>query len=131
MVVGFCFILMFSFVPETFWDRTPRPHSKSKRAGLSNLSKVFSNGNKEESGDLPVGGDASSDMRKLAIGNSAAGSGRVTIAERRQQRQAQHVGFADQAQNQSETKDDEASYPRPASSVSGKGTRICCQSDDT
>ena len=26
MVVGFGFCLLFLFVPETFWDRTPRPH---------------------------------------------------------------------------------------------------------
>ncbi|KAI9841303.1 MAG: hypothetical protein M1837_000789 [Sclerophora amabilis] len=25
IVVGFCFVLLFFFVPETFWDRTPRP----------------------------------------------------------------------------------------------------------
>lgn len=26
MLVGFCSILLFLFLPETFWDRTPRPH---------------------------------------------------------------------------------------------------------
>lgn len=29
MVGGFCFTLLFLFVPETFWDRTPRPKSRS------------------------------------------------------------------------------------------------------
>lgn len=28
MVVGFCFCLLFLFVPETFWDRTPRPRKQ-------------------------------------------------------------------------------------------------------
>src|SRR5690348_3344299 len=28
MVVGFGFALLFLFVPETFWDRTPRPKSR-------------------------------------------------------------------------------------------------------
>ncbi|KAF7548076.1 hypothetical protein G7Z17_g7285 [Cylindrodendrum hubeiense] len=28
MVVGFCFVLLFLFVPETFWDRTPHPKTK-------------------------------------------------------------------------------------------------------
>lgn len=37
MIVGFCLFLMFLFVPETFWDRTPRPRSKSRFASLSNL----------------------------------------------------------------------------------------------
>lgn len=37
MIVGFCLFLMFFFVPETFWDRTPRPRLKSRFASLSNL----------------------------------------------------------------------------------------------
>ncbi|KAF2773952.1 MFS general substrate transporter [Teratosphaeria nubilosa] len=28
IVVGFCWFLLFFFVPETFWDRTPRPHHR-------------------------------------------------------------------------------------------------------
>ncbi|KAK4189164.1 major facilitator superfamily domain-containing protein [Podospora australis] len=34
MVVGVCGILLFLFVPETFWDRAPRPRKKSKRPAL-------------------------------------------------------------------------------------------------
>ncbi|KAI8938504.1 hypothetical protein NX059_004393 [Plenodomus lindquistii] len=30
IIVGFCFFLIFFFVPETFWDRTPHPHKKHK-----------------------------------------------------------------------------------------------------
>lgn len=104
IVVGFCFVLMFLFVPETFWDRTPRP--RTRRTGITGLSRVFhpTSSSHEEKGALSTGGDGASDMRRLAIGNSAlgAGSGRATIAERRQQRNAQHVGFADQAQEESE-----------------------------
>ncbi|KAF2659254.1 MFS general substrate transporter [Lophiostoma macrostomum CBS 122681] len=36
IVVGFCFFLIFFFVPETFWDRTPtrgRPRARSKSPG--------------------------------------------------------------------------------------------------
>ena len=106
MVVGFCFVLMFLFVPETFWDRTPRPHSKSRRTGLANLSKILhhTSSTQDEKEELSAGGDGQSDMRRLAIGNSASasGSGRPTIAERRQQRNVQHVGFIDQAQKESE-----------------------------
>lgn len=101
MVVGFCFVLMFFFVPETFWDRTPRPHSKSRRTTLANLSKIFSHEShhevQEETPAVYTGGDGSIDMRKLAIGNSASATGTrcATIAERRQQKLKQHVGFAD------------------------------------
>ena len=118
MVVGFCFALMFLFVPETFWDRTPRPHLKSKRPGLSSLSRIFSHNQNEEKSPLPTGGDGSVDMRRFAIGNSAAGSGRATIAERRQQRNAQHVGFADQAQDAGEMIDEKVPDPGPGSHVS-------------
>ncbi len=31
IVGGFCTVLLFLFVPETFWDRTPRPHHIRKR----------------------------------------------------------------------------------------------------
>ena len=106
MVVGLCFVLVFLFVPETFWDRTPRPHSRSRRTGLANLSKVFhhSNNAQDERRGVFAGGDGASDMRRLALGNSAsaAGSGHVTIAERRRQRSTQQVTFADQAQKESE-----------------------------
>jgi hypothetical protein len=102
MVVGFCFGLMFFFVPETFWDRTPRPNSKSRRTTLASLSRIFSHDSHHEAQEgkpaVYTGGDGSVDMRKLAIGNSASaiGAKRATIAERRQQRNAKNVGFADQ-----------------------------------
>ena len=100
MVVGLCLVLMFLFVPETFWDRTPQPHKKSRRTALANLSKIFQQKPHDEKSGLSTGGDGPIDMRKLAIGNSrsAAGSGHTTIAERRRQKNAQHVGFVDQDQ---------------------------------
>jgi multidrug resistance protein len=30
IVVGLCFFLIFFFVPETFWDRTPKPRGRSR-----------------------------------------------------------------------------------------------------
>lgn len=35
MVGGFCWILLFLFVPETFWDRTPRPKSRNTSKSVS------------------------------------------------------------------------------------------------
>lgn len=40
MIVVLCFFLMFFFVPETFWDRTPQPFSKGRFASLSGLFHV-------------------------------------------------------------------------------------------
>lgn len=98
MVVGFCLILMFFFVPETFWDRTPRPHSKHRNQALANLSRLFSNPTHMERPAAPINGDGSADMRKFAIGNAASSADpqRATIAERRQQKIHHRVGFADQ-----------------------------------
>lgn len=96
MVVGFCFVLMFFFVPETFWDRTPRPHPKSRKATLASISNIFHHNTNERKSGLHLGGDAAEDMRKLAIGNSATAAehGSATIAERRHHKNAHHVGFA-------------------------------------
>lgn len=99
IVVGFCFFTMFFFVPETFWDRTPRPH-KPRKSAFPSLTNFFhhldhSHGEKSTTSN---GVDGSSDMRKLAIGNAAsmAGSGPVTIAERRLQKNKHRVGFTDE-----------------------------------
>jgi hypothetical protein len=38
MVCGFCGCLLFFFVPETFWDRTPRPKKQHRSRSASRLS---------------------------------------------------------------------------------------------
>jgi hypothetical protein len=38
MVGGFCWCLLFLFVPETFWDRTPVPKSRAASRSASKLS---------------------------------------------------------------------------------------------
>jgi hypothetical protein len=40
MIAGFCLVLLFFFVPETFWDRTPRP--KTPRPSNSRKGSAFS-----------------------------------------------------------------------------------------
>ncbi|KAJ5970602.1 Major facilitator superfamily domain general substrate transporter [Penicillium vulpinum] len=47
MIVGMCFVLLFLFVPETFWDRTPRPRvhkHKSPRGPGHSVSDLISQG---------------------------------------------------------------------------------------
>ncbi|KAJ8058678.1 hypothetical protein OCU04_012852 [Sclerotinia nivalis] len=44
MIAGLCWILLFFFVPETFWDRTPRPkrsRSRSRSRKNSNMSQII------------------------------------------------------------------------------------------
>lgn len=43
IIVGSCFFLLFFFVPETFWDRTPRPRDRSRSRKTSKLN-LFSHG---------------------------------------------------------------------------------------
>jgi len=40
IIVGFCFVLLFLFVPETFWDRTPRPRHMLKRSNSRSGSVI-------------------------------------------------------------------------------------------
>ena len=107
MVVGFCFVLIFFFVPETFWDRTPRPkiYTRSRKSTFASLVGIFDSlHHKDGEKDVPTLDepqvyDGSSDIHRLAMSNSfAAGRhdpARGTIAQRRQQKQAHRVGFAD------------------------------------
>ena len=97
MVVGFCFFMVFFFVPETFWDRTPRPQKKTRKSAFPSISQIFHPHHHGEKSSASVGADGSADMRKLAIGNaaSATGKGPETIAERRQKKNQHHVGFSD------------------------------------
>lgn len=96
MIVGLCFVLLFFFVPETFWDRTPRPKSRRPTvASNRTLSSVVVNALHPKAGP-GVPGDGADDMRKFALGNSAAARAAQpgTLAARRQQKNGLHVGFA-------------------------------------
>ena len=96
MVVGFCFGLVFFFVPETFWDRTPRPSMKKGKTTFTSISTIFNHPHNGKKSNISLGGAGPSDIRKFAIGNSAAAeSGPRTIAERRHEKNSQHVGFID------------------------------------
>jgi hypothetical protein len=100
MVVAFCFFLIFLFVPETFWDRTPRPklHTKSRRSTWTSLGGLFTPSHlKKDINPLEGNHDGPSDMRKIAIENATAAYDPAagTIAQRRQQKANHHVGFTD------------------------------------
>lgn len=128
MVVGLCFLLTFFFVPETFWDRTPRPHTKTRRTGLVNISKIFHHDHDGEKGESQVGGEGPLDTRQLAIGHSASANGNATIAQRRQQKHAQHVGFADQAHDSNDMKEEAGTNLDEEPYVSGMNISGACNS---
>ena len=117
MIVGFCFVLMFLFVPETFWDRTPRPHLKGRKVGVRSLSRIFPYNQNEDRGRLSASGDGNTGVRNLTIGNSDSDGGHSTIAERRLQRHAQRVGFANESGDYDEPKDRVVVGSEPTSQV--------------
>lgn len=43
MVGGFCWCLLLLFVPETFWDRTPRPKNHQPRSRSASRMSFFRN----------------------------------------------------------------------------------------
>jgi MFS family permease len=52
IVVGFCSLLLFLFVPETFWDRAPVPHKrKTQTRSMSNLNIFRSRAPAEKQAD--------------------------------------------------------------------------------
>ncbi|KAK4232306.1 major facilitator superfamily domain-containing protein [Podospora fimiseda] len=60
MIVGFCGILLFLFVPETFWDRAPRPRKRKSKSRPASLFRGLSRpGSRSASRPASRGGDAS------------------------------------------------------------------------
>lgn len=92
IVVGFGLCLLFFFVPETFWDRPPRPHRHMHRRP----SHLFR---------LPSWNLSPGATRKNAVGEEGKmeGGGEKAIAER--QVEKRHAHF--QAQDEGETEQDE------------------------
>ncbi|KAK3996949.1 major facilitator superfamily domain-containing protein [Cladorrhinum sp. PSN332] len=60
IIVGFCGIMLFLFVPETFWDRAPRPRKRKSKSRPASLFRGFSRpGSRPASRPASRGGDAS------------------------------------------------------------------------
>ncbi|KAI9708819.1 MAG: hypothetical protein M1820_003774 [Bogoriella megaspora] len=112
IVVGFGIVLLFFFVPETFWDRTPRPHKRHhKAAGASrhSLTSMFKYGHRKDGS--PTATDRKLQKEGLDLEDPAKDS---EIARRRQEKKAR-VGFADE----------------PSNATTEKGEKIDVASSDT
>lgn len=90
MIVVLCFFLMFFFVPETFWDRTPRPSSKGRFVSLSGL---FQGSKSHVASAARVG---PSDLRTPAINTTMSVEGLETasIPEKSQPKKPLTIEFA-------------------------------------
>ena len=91
MIVVLCFFLMFFFVPETFWDRTPRSHSKSRFASLPGLFHV----SKSHVASAVSVGPSSSRTPASKTTMPAEGLETAATPEKTQPKKPQNVEFAD------------------------------------
>ena len=107
ITVGFSLALIFFFVPETFWDRTPHPKKhhhdhhliSGVRSAISHL--LTPNSHKHHIDAIETHATENPEAVQAVTGPSKAGfasdgPGQGTIAQRRLKRAAtQHVGFAE------------------------------------
>jgi multidrug resistance protein len=100
IIVGFCFFLIFFFVPETFWDRAPRPAKRHNRARSQSPGKHHSHfhlpnlHHKKTAGD--VQGQQPSSMAATPQVHSPMASPLASPTEHPVKRQKNiHVGFAE------------------------------------
>ena len=107
LVAGFAVVLLFFFVPETFWDRTPhpRPHVQTKGM-LTAIGQLFtpSHDPKHRLSRHSHEAEGPSDSQKFTAVNTLdpQDTRKGTIAQRRQQRPLQHVEFAESPSDKSE-----------------------------
>lgn len=100
IIVGGLGILLFFFVPETFWDRTPRPRKKRPRVHRT-VSDLVSHGFRGRPSRLELQDDA-----------AELGTDQNVASARRKPKHA-HVGFAvDQTENEKQPEDGNANKSR-------------------
>lgn len=90
MIVVLCFFLMLFFVPETFWDRAPRPYSKGRFASLSGLFHV----SKSHVASAATAGPSGSKTTTKQFTTPAEGPGTASIPENIQPKKIVNAAFA-------------------------------------
>jgi hypothetical protein len=101
MVVGFCGTLLFFFVPESYWDRTPVPKSRKQskngsRFSLFSYHRESHTDTKDSAVGTSEGNNDYADLEKIATSGTANGAfpKRPALAHRQTPKSALHVGFA-------------------------------------
>lgn len=96
IVVGFSFFLIFFFVPETFWDRTPRPRGRSHVRSRSHSPK----GHKHF--HLPTGHHKKSTDALAGPANASAVATpmETPLEHPKKVHKTAHVGFADDVERE-------------------------------
>jgi hypothetical protein len=98
IVVGFCGVLLFFFVPESYWDRAPVPKSRKQSKNSPRFS-LFSSHSHTQQKDLPVAQADSNDehtknLEKTAPLGSANGTHPKRPTPAHRINSMRHVGFA-------------------------------------
>lgn len=98
IVVGFCGVLLFFFVPESYWDRAPVPKSRKQSKNSPRFS-LFSSHSHTQQKDLPVAQADSNDEHTKNLEKTAPlGSANGTLPKRptpaHRINSMRHVGFA-------------------------------------
>jgi hypothetical protein len=101
MVGGFCWVLLFLFVPETFWDRTPRPKSRHHTNNHSKLLVFRERLMSHVSHHVPkmspahqVDGSGEAPVERMPTADSAAESTLRRPSQVHRAARSLHVGFA-------------------------------------
>lgn len=95
MIVVFCFVLVFFFVPETFWDRTPRPSPKRRKGSFAPTSNMFHHVASRGEPAMGITEDDLSREKRSVPGDAtvAAEVDRPAILGRKDSKRPHHVGF--------------------------------------
>ena len=103
IVVGFCFLLMFFFVPETFWNRTPHAHhiSHQDQAGRPKLFRHLSKKPDQLESPSEKAGEHGESGKSDESGESAMNQ-MESVNTRDRQNPAHHVCFAPQSSDEAD-----------------------------
>jgi len=119
MVVGFCGVLLFLFVPESYWDRTPVPKSRKQSKNGSKFSLFsFHRESHTEGHDVHADQDASNLDKENLEKKVTLGSMRGALPKRptpaHRSTSSRHVGFAPE-ENKHISEDGAADHGSPVS----------------
>ncbi|KAE9370627.1 MFS general substrate transporter [Stipitochalara longipes BDJ] len=119
MVVGFCGVLLFLFVPESYWDRTPIPKSRkqSKNGSRFSLFSFYRESHAEH--NIMTVGQVDSNVGHANLEKTATlGSAKGALPKRpdpaHRSISTRHVGFAPE-ENRQVSEDDAADHGSPMS----------------
>ncbi|KAI1741908.1 major facilitator superfamily domain-containing protein [Xylaria scruposa] len=126
IVVGFCGVLLFFFVPETFWDRTPIP--KSARKVTKRPSFFSRRSSRHVVPKVLEAADATTEQPTHEGTEIKPTEEKSEVARPKQQR---HVGFASGMENHSNLEKSHGEDGLPSAPIAAASETIPSQHDET